>query len=308
MDATTTGTFLAALRKERGMTQQQVAEVLNLSNKTISKWESGAGLPDITVLPVLAELYSVTADELLAGARMQKGEDAVPSAALQRREYLLSRAELRFNILLVLILVAVALSRLGILSDLIALPVSAGLLAVDWLLMQHTYRSMEPEALLRTSSLRSWRKVFALAVLLMVSFRTAISLHLLWPLSEALGIHFLRWSPLVVTLLVLALWMLLQRALHHTAGGRLLPLPMAQTGTLAVTLAAEVSLWGAWNAERLAEREKLQSPHEIIRQAAQVNLAELQARYVPIMAAVAVAGMVVLAVLWLRRSRRGTGR
>ena len=43
------------------------ADQLGVSNKTVSKWENGAGLPDITVLPALAELYGVTADDILAG-------------------------------------------------------------------------------------------------------------------------------------------------------------------------------------------------------------------------------------------------
>ncbi|CAN4009552.1 Helix-turn-helix protein, partial [Dysosmobacter welbionis] len=40
-------------------------------NKTVSKWENGAGLPDITVLPALAELYGVTADDILAGETLR---------------------------------------------------------------------------------------------------------------------------------------------------------------------------------------------------------------------------------------------
>ena len=74
MDAETTGTYLAALRKAKGLTQQDAAEALNLSNKTISKWESGAGLPDITVLPALAELYGVSADDILAGETLDHEE------------------------------------------------------------------------------------------------------------------------------------------------------------------------------------------------------------------------------------------
>lgn len=49
MDNVKTGKFIAECRRELGLTQQQLADMLNLSNKTISKWESGAGSPD-TVL------------------------------------------------------------------------------------------------------------------------------------------------------------------------------------------------------------------------------------------------------------------
>lgn len=71
MDAGKTGAYLAALRKARGMTQQEAADQLGVSNKTVSKWENGAGLPDITLLPALAELYGVTADDILAGETLR---------------------------------------------------------------------------------------------------------------------------------------------------------------------------------------------------------------------------------------------
>ena len=58
MDMEKTGTYLASLRRGRDMAQQQVADILGVSNKTVSKWESGAGLPDIAALPALAALYA----------------------------------------------------------------------------------------------------------------------------------------------------------------------------------------------------------------------------------------------------------
>ncbi len=67
MDTQKTGAYLAVLRKAKGLTQQGSADRLGVSNKTVSKWESGGGFPDITVLPALAELYGVTADDILAG-------------------------------------------------------------------------------------------------------------------------------------------------------------------------------------------------------------------------------------------------
>ena len=67
MDNVQTGKLIAALRKQQGLTQQQLADKLNLSNKTISKWESGSGSPDISNLPVLAEALEISVDELLKG-------------------------------------------------------------------------------------------------------------------------------------------------------------------------------------------------------------------------------------------------
>ena len=67
MDNIQTGKLIAELRKKQGLTQQQLADKLNLSNKTISKWESGNGSPDISNLPVLAEALGISVDELLKG-------------------------------------------------------------------------------------------------------------------------------------------------------------------------------------------------------------------------------------------------
>lgn len=67
MDNIQTGKLIAELRKQQGLTQQQLADKLNLSNKTISKWESGSGSPDIANLPILADALGVSVDELLRG-------------------------------------------------------------------------------------------------------------------------------------------------------------------------------------------------------------------------------------------------
>ena len=48
------GIFIATLRKERGLTQTALAEMLGISNRTVSKWENGDGLPDISLLPSIA--------------------------------------------------------------------------------------------------------------------------------------------------------------------------------------------------------------------------------------------------------------
>ena len=88
MDAVKTGAYLAILRKTKGLTQQEAADRLGVSNKTVSKWESGGGFPDITVLPALAELYGVTADDILAGETLtdrRRAETAEATAAQKKR-------------------------------------------------------------------------------------------------------------------------------------------------------------------------------------------------------------------------------
>lgn len=67
MDNAKTGKLIAELRKRHSLTQQQLADKINLSNKTISKWESGNGCPDLSNLPILAETLGISVDELLKG-------------------------------------------------------------------------------------------------------------------------------------------------------------------------------------------------------------------------------------------------
>ncbi len=69
MEKKTMGGFIAALRKAQGMTQQELADRLRVSNKTISKWECGDSYPEITLIPVIAETFDITIDELFKGGR-----------------------------------------------------------------------------------------------------------------------------------------------------------------------------------------------------------------------------------------------
>ena len=67
MDSKQIGELLARLRKERGMTQQQVAEALHVSPQAVSKWERGKGCPDISLLPALSSIFGVALGRLLMG-------------------------------------------------------------------------------------------------------------------------------------------------------------------------------------------------------------------------------------------------
>jgi len=67
------GVFIAELRKERNLTQKGLADKLNVSDKAISRWETGKGYPDVSSLVALSELFGVSVNELLAGKRIEKG-------------------------------------------------------------------------------------------------------------------------------------------------------------------------------------------------------------------------------------------
>ena len=74
MEQKTIGKFITALRKANGMTQKDLAEKLSVSDKTISRWERDEGLPDLSVIPVIAEIFGVTCDEILRGERKPASE------------------------------------------------------------------------------------------------------------------------------------------------------------------------------------------------------------------------------------------
>ncbi|MCR8746300.1 helix-turn-helix domain-containing protein [Romboutsia lituseburensis] len=67
MDCNKIGKLILELRKEKDMTQKQIADLLNISDKTISKWERGLGCPDISLLPELSQVLGVSIDGILSG-------------------------------------------------------------------------------------------------------------------------------------------------------------------------------------------------------------------------------------------------
>ncbi len=67
MDCKKTGELIYQLRKDKNLTQKQVADKMNISDKTISKWERGVGLPDISLLRELAIILEVSVDSILSG-------------------------------------------------------------------------------------------------------------------------------------------------------------------------------------------------------------------------------------------------
>lgn len=74
MDAKVTGCFIAQLRKELGLTQKELAEKLEVTDKAISRWETGKGLPDTSLLKPLAEIFGVSVGELLSGRPMDDSQ------------------------------------------------------------------------------------------------------------------------------------------------------------------------------------------------------------------------------------------
>ena len=70
MDQIKIGKFIAALRKEKGLTQEQLGEKLGVTNKTISRWENGNYTPDVEMLALLSKEFGVSINELISGERL----------------------------------------------------------------------------------------------------------------------------------------------------------------------------------------------------------------------------------------------
>ena len=74
MDQEKIGKFIATLRKEKGLTQQELAEKLGITKNAVSKWERGLGLMDMSLLKPLSEILDVSVTEILNGERFSKEE------------------------------------------------------------------------------------------------------------------------------------------------------------------------------------------------------------------------------------------
>ncbi|MBQ7113768.1 MAG: helix-turn-helix transcriptional regulator [Clostridia bacterium] len=120
MDLKTIGGFIAALRKANGMTQKELAEKLNVSDKSVSRWECGDSAPDLSLIPVIAEIFNVSCDELLRGERRSpaaRAETADETAPSQKGEKQLRR------------ILAVSLSKFRVRSFIAAGIAAGGLIA-----------------------------------------------------------------------------------------------------------------------------------------------------------------------------------
>ena len=92
MDQVKIGRFIKAIRKEKNLTQREVAERLSISEKTVSKWETGNGLPEVGLMLPLCELLEISVNELLSGERLdekryfEKAEQNIMSLIQEKTE------------------------------------------------------------------------------------------------------------------------------------------------------------------------------------------------------------------------------
>ena len=88
MDQVRIGSFLKELRKEKDLTQEELAELLNVSGRTISRWETGSNMPDIGMLVEIADFYDVSIPEIIEGERKSENMDKeTRDTAIKMAEY-----------------------------------------------------------------------------------------------------------------------------------------------------------------------------------------------------------------------------
>ena len=116
MNQQATGTFIAQKRKEKNLTQEQLAEKLGVSNKTISKWETGKCMPDYSVVKNLCEELGITIAELMDGEAAQVRsvrtyDDEQIMDLLKRTQELEKQKNLLYGV--ILIVMGIALQALS---------------------------------------------------------------------------------------------------------------------------------------------------------------------------------------------------
>ena len=118
MEKKTFGSFIAALRRANGLTQKELAEKLNVSDKAVSRWERDECYPDLTMIPALAEIFGVSCDELLNGGRINSVErqPRQEQKTAKQIDFLINRVRANFAVHSAGIY---ALSALGLLAALV---------------------------------------------------------------------------------------------------------------------------------------------------------------------------------------------
>lgn len=288
MERKTIGGFIAALRKANGMTQKDLADRLNVSDKTVSRWEQDNGAPDLSLIPVIAEIFDVTCDELLRGERkspeqrMEPAEEQAtsPKAEKQRQRLLtvsLSKYKTRTYIamgLSVAGLIAAMICNLGFLRAIIGFFAAAAFylasIVCQAVFINNALLSVSDESLSVTEMgqfkgtvIRLAQKSIGLTVILF-----AISLPLILFTGGAyLGlsarswlIHGLAYGALALVILSVVLWLfngsmakkgsLLLSERNHKLKRNC---ALIAAAIILVTYIAQVCVTNRWNAYELSE-------------------------------------------------------
>lgn len=112
------GKFIAECRKEKGLTQVQLAEQLGITNRAVSKWENAKSMPDVSVMTSLCEILDISVNELLSGEKIKMEDYKAKAEAnlteLQRKQETVRKAKKWRNIVLVVVIILASVSHLAI--------------------------------------------------------------------------------------------------------------------------------------------------------------------------------------------------
>ena len=108
MDQVKIGQFIKAVRKEKNLTQREVAEQLLISEKTVSKWETGNGLPEVSLMKPLCDLLGISLNEFFSGERLDEKQYYIKAEA-NIMSLVEEKAKAKKNIVLSIIVVAMTL-------------------------------------------------------------------------------------------------------------------------------------------------------------------------------------------------------
>lgn len=116
MAKNTIGQFISALRKANGMTQKQLAEKLNVSDKAVSRWERDECAPDLSLIPVIADIFGVTSDEILRGERNTQYSDVSNNKSEKQIKRLIDGAQTKFTVRSI---ISIGIGLVGLLAAMI---------------------------------------------------------------------------------------------------------------------------------------------------------------------------------------------
>jgi transcriptional regulator with XRE-family HTH domain len=125
MDQTKIGKFIAMQRKEKNYTQKQLADILGISDKTVSKWECGKGFPEVSLLLPLCDELSISVNELLSGERVsddnyqKKAEENMVKLVKEAQE---SKKKILLSVMVVVHML-IAVISLGIVASVLEMKV-----------------------------------------------------------------------------------------------------------------------------------------------------------------------------------------
>jgi len=126
MNQQKSGEFLKHLRKDRGLTQEQLAEQFYVSTRTVSRWETGSNMPDLAMLIELADFYNVDIREIIDGERKSETMDNETKDTLKKVAEYTAEAQRKFKNKMLLLLCSSAF--LLLLCDMLFKPETKGFL------------------------------------------------------------------------------------------------------------------------------------------------------------------------------------